>query len=104
RPAELLPGLARVAEQRLDLGGAEITRVDRCDALPRLHRRIRWRPAYHATLLLPAALPVDLRAQLAGGAGDEVAHRVLHAGGDHVILGRVLLQHAPLHLDVVAGV
>ena len=35
---------------------------------------------------------------------DELAHRVLLAGRDHVILGLVLLQHQPLRLDVVARV
>jgi hypothetical protein len=34
---------------------------------------------------------------------DELAHAVLHAGGDHEVFGVVLLQHQPLHFDVVAG-
>ena len=30
--------------------------------------------------------------------------RVLLAGGDHEVFGLVLLQHQPLHLDIVARV
>ena len=33
---------------------------------------------------------------------DELAHAVLLAGGDDEVLGLLLLQHQPLHLDVVA--
>jgi hypothetical protein len=35
---------------------------------------------------------------------DEVAHRVLLAGGDDIALRVVLLEHEPLHAHVVAGV
>ena len=38
-----------------------------------------------------------------GGGINEVSHRILHAGGDHKVLGLFLLQHQPLHLDIVAG-
>ena len=34
---------------------------------------------------------------------DELAHRMGLAGGDHEVLGLVLLQHEPHRLDVVAG-
>ncbi len=34
---------------------------------------------------------------------DELTHGVLHAGRDHEIFRRLLLQHHPLHLDVVFG-
>ena len=34
---------------------------------------------------------------------DELAHRVLLARRDHVVLGLALLEHQPHRLDVVAG-
>jgi hypothetical protein len=32
----------------------------------------------------------------------ELAHADLHAGGNHKVFWLLLLQHQPLHLDVVA--
>ena len=52
----------------------------------------------------PLPLPADRHAELRGGRLDELAHAVLLAGGDHEVLGLVLLQHQPLRLDVVARV
>jgi hypothetical protein len=45
----------------------------------------------------------DGHAQFAGRGLHELAHRMLLARGDDVIVGRVLLQHEPLHLHVVLG-
>ena len=42
-------------------------------------------------------------AELLGGRIDEIAHAVLHAGGDDEVFRLVLLQHQPLHLDVILG-
>ena len=46
-------------------------------------------------------LPVE--ADVAEGDLAELAHRVRLAGGDHVVVGLVLLEHQPHGLDVVAG-
>jgi hypothetical protein len=44
-------------------------------------------------------------AQLERGELNEAAHRFLAAGGDHDVVRRpLLLEHAPLHFHVVAGV
>jgi hypothetical protein len=45
-----------------------------------------------------------LHAEFLGGGVDEVAHAVLHAGGDDEVFRFFLLQHQPLHFDVVLGV
>src|SRR5918994_478912 len=78
-PAEHLAGLGRVADQQVDLGGPEELLVD------------------HHVLLPVEAHPPER--QLA-----ELTHRVGLAGGDHVVVGLILLEHEPHRLDVVAGV
>ena len=44
-----------------------------------------------------------LPTQLFGTQFDEAPNRHLPPGGNHKILRRVLLQHAPLHFHVIAG-
>jgi hypothetical protein len=51
----------------------------------------------------PVAAPGDDYADLGRRGIDEIAHAVLHAGGDDEVFGLALLQHQPLHLDVIAG-
>src|SRR5215472_216790 len=94
-PAELATRLGRVTEQAVHLGRPEIPGVDRDDAAPLL---------VVPTLLRALALPGDADPELLSGGGDELANAVLLAGGDHEILGLVLLQHQPLRLDVLARV
>ena len=60
--------------------------------------------ASYAVLVHAVALPAHVEAELRGDRVDELAHAVLHAGGDDVVLRPLLLQHQPLHLDVVARV
>src|SRR5258706_134377 len=50
------------------------------------------------------ALPLDRDSRCPGRELHEIAHAVLLAGGDHEVLGLLLLQHQPLHLDVILGV
>ncbi len=45
-----------------------------------------------------------LEADVREGAFDEILHRVTLAGGDHVVVRLVLLQHQPHGPDVVTGV
>ena len=74
RPPELRSGLGGVADQQVDLGGAEELRV-----------------------LPDVALPV-VDAGLGERALDELMHRVRLAGRDDVVVGLVLLQHQPHRL------
>src|ERR687893_3087684 len=78
-PAEHVAGLGRVADEQVDLGGPEELLVD-------------------DDVLLPVEAHA-LERELA-----ELPHRVGLAGGDDVVVGRVLLQHQPHGLDVVARV
>src|SRR5215218_4078119 len=78
-PAELLAGLGGIADEMLNLGGAEETRVG-----PNVGFGIE-----------PGMLECHPH---------EVADAVRLAGGDHEILGLVLLEHQPHGLDVVLGV
>src|SRR5262249_13897256 len=92
-PAELGPGLGRVAMQIVDLGRAEIARIDRDQDLAAL--------GVDALLLGAGAAPGDLAADLGEGDLDELAHGMGLAGGDDIVLGLVLLQDQPHRLDIV---
>src|SRR5690606_8699081 len=76
-PAELLSGLAGVANQQVDLRRPEVPGVHLHVALP----------------VEPDVLERDLH---------QLADRVRLARGHHVIVGRGLLEHQPHRLDVVA--
>ena len=77
-PAEPVAGLARVADEQVDLGGPHEARV-----------------------LLDVPRPV-VDADRAEGDVEQLADRVRLAGGQHVVVGLGLLQHPPHALDVVA--
>ncbi len=109
-PAEFGFGLGWVAEQGFDFGGTEIARVDCDDALLSLALSLSPGPSPAcgggevAFFFDAFALPTNFHAKLFGGGVDEVSDRVLHAGGDDEVFRFVLLQHQPLHFDVVLGV
>ena len=98
--------LAGIAQQGFDLGGAEVARIDPHDDLAGLHagRCIRGDGLDDGVFRDTLALEADPDAKLGCGPGDELPDRVLLPGGDDEVLGLVLLQHQPLHLDIVLGV
>ena len=123
RPAQALARLARVADKALDLGGPVVPGVDAQHDRPRLDRPLAVRrrgvvaaPAARggepaqvdgvddAGLLRRAPLPAQPHADLSERQLDELAHAVLLAGGDHVVVGLVLLHHQVHGPHVVAGV
>ena len=95
RPAKLFFGFSGVTEQGFDFGGAEIAGIDGDDAL-----------AMRVVSLLFNALPFpfDFHTEFFGSGVNEVAHAVLHAGSDDEVFRFILLQHEPLHFNVVFGV
>src|SRR3954447_5728985 len=78
-PSELGLRLARIAVEGVDLGRAQVARVE-----------------------LDVLLPVH--AQDARGLVEELAHAVGLPGGDHVVVRLVLLEHHPHRLGVVGRV
>ena len=94
-PAELFFSFGGVTEQSFYFCRAEIARINADDA---------FAVTVEALLIDALPFPADFHAQLFGGSIDEIAHAVLHAGSNHEILRRFLLQHQPLHFDVVLGV
>src|SRR6266446_4019440 len=92
-PTQLQPGFRCVAEQCFDFGGTKIAWIDRDDALSGLN--------IVALFIEAVALPSDPDADFLGGKIDEVAHRMLLTCGNHEVLRFVLLQHQPLHLDII---
>src|SRR5579859_1640418 len=94
RPAELRARLAGVAQQARDLRRPEIPRVHRDDAAP-----VREPLLVHAL-----AAPLDGKPDLARRRVHEIAHAVLLARGDDEVVGLLLLQDHPHHLDEIARV
>ena len=78
-PSELLARLGGVADQVLDLSRAQEARIE-------------------------AHVLVGIDPGVLEGDAHQVAHRVRGAGGDHIVLGLVLLEHQPHGLDVVPGI
>src|SRR5665213_1231455 len=95
RPAEFALGLGRVAQQSFNLGGAEIAGVYGYDYVSLLVRGL---------LVYAASLPGQVQLEQFGAALDELADAILLASGYDEVLRLLLLEHEPLHLDVVAGV
>src|SRR5580693_3634825 len=95
-PAELLARLAGVADQFVNLGGAEIYRIDTNECLAGL--------AVDAGFLDALAAPLDGAAGFRERDLDEFAHRPGFAGRQHEIVGRVRLQDLVHAFDVIPGV
>src|ERR1700758_1533879 len=83
-PAEFLARLAGVADQEVNLGRAEICRIDTHHGLAGL--------AIGAGLLDPLAAPLNTAADLGERKLDEFAHRARLARRQHEIIGRIRLQ------------
>src|SRR5258706_15176981 len=92
-PTQLQPGFGCIAEQCFDFGGTKIAWVDRDDAMSGLN--------IVALFIEAVALPSDPDADFLGGKIDEIAHGMLLTGGNHEVLRCILLQHQPLHLDII---
>ncbi len=58
---------------------------------------------HDAFLIHALAFKAQFNPQLSGGHFHKLAHGILHAGGNHEIFRLVLLQHHPLHPDVIFG-
>ena len=97
-PPDLLLGLGGIAEEKFDLSGAEVLGIDfNQDAI--LIVGINTNLVDGAGL----ALPLDGSANNGEGTLDELANGVGLSGGQDVVIGLLLLEHAPHTLNVVAG-
>ena len=100
RPAELFPRFGWVAQKSFDFSRSEITWIDSDDNA----RLVSVNLCDHSNLIEACAFPADTYAKLFRSGIDEIAHTVLNACCDDEILGLVLLEHQPLHLDIIARV
>ena len=100
-------GLGRITEQGLDLGRPEIARVYTNNYLADINMLgdLRIGDQRHGTGLVDtAARPFEADPQTPGGEVSKLPDRDLLASRDHEVLRRILLEHQPLHLDVVPRV
>src|SRR5215470_3766763 len=95
-PAEPLARFARIAEQNIDLGRTEIARIDFDQNLSGL--------GIDPDLVDAGAAPDDPAAHMAERALDKFTDRMFLAGGQHIVVGFVLLEHHPHAFHIVAGV
>src|SRR5208337_1000812 len=92
-PAQLTARLFRIAQQSPHLGRAEVAGIDAYDNLAAL---------VDGMFLDTLSLPAQRHIQLARGNVNKLPYAVLLSGGDYVILRRLLLQHQPLCLNIIA--
>jgi hypothetical protein len=97
-PSNLLLGLGGVTEEKVDLGRSEVTGID-------LHKLAALICRINSDLINGSSLasPLDGDADNLEGLLDELTNGMGLSGGKDVIIGLVLLKHAPHTLDVVAG-
>ena len=97
-PSNLLLGLGGVAEEEVNLSGSEVTGVD-------LHKLAAFIGGIDSDLIDGSGLasPLDGDADNLEGLLNELADSVGLSGGEDVVIGLILLKHAPHTLDVVAG-
>mmetsp|Transcript_17848 Transcript_17848/g.51095 ORF Transcript_17848/g.51095 Transcript_17848/m.51095 type:complete len:388 (-) Transcript_17848:52-1215(-) len=97
-PSNLLIGLGGITEEKLDLSWTEVLGIDsNQDAI--LVVGINTNLIDGASL----ALPLDGSANNCEGTLDEFTNGMGLSGGQDVVIGLILLKHAPHTLDVVAG-
>ena len=57
----------------------------------------------YSDFIYPLPFPLYVYSQFIGGYGYKFSHRMLLACGNDKIFGLVLLEHEPLHLNVIFG-
>ena len=94
-PAEFALSLGRITKKGLHLSGAEVAWIDGNDdvAVRVIGFFVEAGPLPGKTQLQPSSTMLD-----------ELAHAVLLASSNDIVLRFLLLEHQPLHLDVIAGV
>ena len=104
-PAEFFLRLGGIAEEGFHFGGAVVSGIDADDDVT--HGHGRGEVVIHCgdggDFLFALAGESELDTGLAGGHADEFAHGNLLAGGDDEIVRSFLLEHHPLHTDIVLG-
>src|SRR5258706_388554 len=104
-PLKLGPCLARIAKQGVHLGGTKIARVDPDQGLVDGRRAALGSWAGYALgdgrFLRALAFPAQFDSHLARGRRRELADAVLLARSDDEVFRLLLLQHQPLHFDIV---
>src|SRR5260221_2957226 len=92
-PAELFPCLAGIADQKIDLGRPEVSRID-------AHHGLAG-PLVDRGFFDALASPFDRAADFGKGQLNEFAHRAGLPGRQHEIVGRLRLQDRVHAFDIV---
>src|SRR6476620_8906167 len=93
----------RIPKQGLDLRRPKISGIHTDDDVAHgAHRPATRNRSDNADFLDTFTAKLDSDPELCGGHPDKVADAELPAGRDNKVLCDVLLQHQPLHLDIIA--
>ena len=98
-PSQLGLCLARISQQQIDFGRTKVARINLDNDLLRITR-----VHTHFIHSTRRSLPLHFGTNLRKGLFHKLPHRVRFSRRQHVIIGFILLQHAPHAFDVVLGV
>mmetsp|Transcript_40 Transcript_40/g.69 ORF Transcript_40/g.69 Transcript_40/m.69 type:complete len:205 (-) Transcript_40:453-1067(-) len=92
-PSQESLGLCWVTKQGIDFCWAEVSWIDLDNGFSSL--------LINSFLIHTGAFPADFDAELLAGKVDKFTNTVLLSSCNHIILWFILLEHEPLHLDVI---
>src|SRR5689334_2689047 len=103
-PPQTVACFTWIAQQRRDFSGSEITAVDSDYGVAGRNsvRGITVDPRDHAHLGDALPSPLENNTEPCRGTLNELPHTMLFSGRDDEIARHLLLEHQPLHLDVVS--
>ena len=84
-----------ISQKCFHFGGSEISGIDGNDNLTGF--------LVDAFFINSPTFPAKRYAELSGGRFNKFPHGVIFPGGDNIIFRRVLLEHQPLHFNIVPG-
>lgn len=91
-PTQLLFGFSWVAQEGFDFGGTKVTRINLNDS---------FAVDVKAFFIDALAFPGNGDVEFFGGSVNKITDAVLHTGGNDEVFWMVLLEHEPLHFDVI---
>ena len=106
-PAELFLCFGRVAQQGFHFCGAKVSGINRNNGLagcwvPGIGCRVLGAGEY-GFFVYARTFPFNFHSQCPGRNIHKIPHRMLFARGNDKVFGLFLLEHEPLHLDIVFG-
>src|SRR6266567_786986 len=102
-PTELCFSFARIAQQGFNLGWAEVTWIYAYQNIACFYRRglSAFNGDNCSNFVYAMTLELKRYPQFCRCPDDKLPHRILDTGGNNEVFRLILLQHQPLHLNVI---